>query len=211
MKIAIALAVGCVALVGCERPEQPRKTHEATERPMGAPLPASPRKPAGEKCLTVDPGAPRAEAVKKAVAVVHASKGSKVAGAVTFEETDAGLRMRADLEGLPQGKHGFHVHAFGDCSAEDASSAGPHFDFKGSFTHRPPGASHISGNLGDVDADASGKAHVEATIPDATLEGPFTIIGRSVVVHEHPNDPSKPPEGGAGTRIGCGTIGIEQR
>jgi superoxide dismutase, Cu-Zn family len=255
MKIAIAFATGCLALIGCERSEQPRKTSEATERPFGARPENAPRRddrtrdddalrgdqdlrndrerqarpgampqpgatlqpqltasPEGEKCMAVDPGAPQAEPIKKAVAVMQPAKGSKLKGKITFAETDgAGLKMVADLEGLPPGKHGFHVHAFGDCSADDASTAGPHFDFKGSFSQQQGTAKHITGNLGELEADANGKAHLESTIQDATLLGKFTIIGRSVVVHEMKNDPAQPPEGGAGGRIACGVIGIEQR
>jgi Cu-Zn family superoxide dismutase len=144
------------------------------------------------------------------VALIQPAKDSKIKGKVTFEQTDAGLKLTADIEGLPQGTHAFHVHAFGDCSSDDASSAGPHFDFKGSFQHQQ-GSSRITGDLGNLQADANGKAHLDTTISEATLQGPYTIIGRSIVVHEMQNDPSKPPEGGAGGRIGCGVIGIEQR
>ena len=114
-----------------------------------------------------------------------------------------------EVEGLPPGKHAFHVHAYGDCSADDGSSAGPHFDFKGSFTQQQ--ADHIAGDLGELSADAGGKAHLEASIRDATLQGPYSVIGRSIVVHESPNDTTKPPEGNAGGRVACAVIGIEKR
>ncbi len=232
IRASVALALGWLALAACERPEEPKKTHEAARpdqtpqgerdaRRPGAPRPGAPkhdasadmsaRPNAGErasaKCLTVDPGQPQAEPVKKAVAVIAPAKGSKIKGTVSFEQAEGGLTMKADFEGLPPGKHAFHVHAYGDCSAEDASSAGPHFDFEGSFSEQ--GKKHITGDLGELQADGQGKAHVEKTVADATLQGPFTVIGRSIVVHEMGNDPTKPPEGGAGGRVGCGVIGIE--
>ena len=49
---------------------------------------------------------------------------------------------------------------------------------------------------------------VDTVIKHATLHGPYTIIGRSVVVHAKPNDPASPPMGEAGSRLACGVIGI---
>ena len=57
--------------------------------------------------------------VKKAVAVVHAASGSQVAGTVTFTQTADGVSVVADITGLAPGKHGFHIHEFGDASAVD--------------------------------------------------------------------------------------------
>src|SRR5947208_2742068 len=66
--------------------------------------------------------------VKKAVALVEPTRDSAVHGTVTFERTDAGVHIVADLSGLPPGStHGFHIHEFGDCSGPDATSAGEHF------------------------------------------------------------------------------------
>src|ERR1700757_4686609 len=64
----------------------------------------------------------------KAIAVLHPTAGNKVSGTVTFTEVADGVQVHADITGLTPGKHGFHVHEFGDCSAADASSAGAHFN-----------------------------------------------------------------------------------
>jgi len=50
----------------------------------------------------------------KAVAVLSPLKGSGVKGVVTFEAVENGVRVVADLTGLLPGKHGFHIHEFGD-------------------------------------------------------------------------------------------------
>jgi Cu-Zn family superoxide dismutase len=45
-----------------------------------------------------------------------------VRGAVLFEPAEGGVRVRADVRGLGGGRHGFHVHEVGDCSAPDATN-----------------------------------------------------------------------------------------
>src|SRR5881398_1149884 len=97
----------------------------------------------------------------KAVAVLHPTAGSKVSGTVTLTEEADGVRVRAEITGLTPGNHGFHVHEFGDCSAADASSAGAHFN-PTKQPHAGPDvdARHV-GDMGNVEADASGAAKVE--------------------------------------------------
>ena len=71
-----------------------------------------------------------AEDATKAIAVLSSASGSKVSGSVTFTKAGDELKIVADVTGLTPGKHGFHVHEFGDCSAPDAASAGGHFNPK---------------------------------------------------------------------------------
>ncbi|MEJ2055252.1 MAG: superoxide dismutase family protein, partial [Calditrichaceae bacterium] len=66
--------------------------------------------------------------ISKAVAVIHPTKGNSVHGTVYFEKVPEGIKVIADISGLSPGKHGFHIHEFGDCTAEDATSAGGHFN-----------------------------------------------------------------------------------
>ena len=144
----------------------------------------------------------------KAVAVLHPTSGSKVGGTVTFTEEADGVQVHAEITGLTPGNHGFHVHEFGDCSAADASSAGAHFN----PTHKPHAGPdtperHL-GDMGNVQADASGKAtlkYVDHQISLANDER--SVIGRSVVVHEKADDLRSQPSGDSGARIACGVIG----
>jgi Cu-Zn family superoxide dismutase len=41
-----------------------------------------------------------------------------------------------------------------------------------------------------------------------SLNGPNSIIGRSIIVHADPDDLKSQPSGNAGARVGCGVIGI---
>ena len=151
--------------------------------------------------------------VKEAVAVVHGTKGNeKVMGVVKFTDTGAaGVKVVADIEGLePNSEHGFHVHEFGDCSdMEKAMSAGGHYNPE-KHQHGKPGDpnSHV-GDMGNIKADASGKAHVELTLGAATVSGKNALLGRGVIVHAKADDFSQ-PVGNAGGRIGCGVIGVAQ-
>ena len=144
----------------------------------------------------------------KAVAVLHPSAGSKVSGTVTFTEEADGVQVHAEITGLTPGNHGFHVHEFGDCSAADASSAGAHFN----STHKPHAgpdtAERHVGDMGNVQADASGKATLKYVDHQISLTNDErSVIGRSVVVHEKADDLKSQPSGDSGARIACGVIG----
>ncbi len=161
----------------------------------------------------VDPGADDLEAVEHAVATLRPLGGSEVEGVVEFEVTDEnpvagpGLRMRARFSNLPSGVHGFHVHLMGDCR-RDGKRAGTHFNFSGPSRNPPEDIARITGNLGVLEAGEDGQAQLEADIDDARLHGPYSILGRSIVVHARANDPTQPPIGAAGARIACGVIGL---
>ncbi|MEQ8663885.1 MAG: superoxide dismutase family protein [Gammaproteobacteria bacterium] len=157
----------------------------------------------------LDPGDPYAEPVAHAVAVLHPSAGHATRGVVRLRHTTAGVAVTTRVSGLaPGSRHAYHVHLFGDCSAADAGSAGTHFNFRGRSRRPPETVTRITGNLGDLAADASGVASASAMIAHARLNGPGNVIGRAIVVHARPNDPAQPPIGAAGARIACGTIGI---
>ena len=150
----------------------------------------------------------RAAEVKKSVAVLQPTKGSTVNGVVTFTKVEGGVRVVADINGLTPGEHGFHIHDFGDCSAPDATSAGGHFNPEGHQHGAPDAEMRHVGDLGNVTADAGGKAHYDRVDKQLALEGDHSIIGRSVIVHEQADDLKSQPTGNAGARLACGAIGV---
>jgi superoxide dismutase, Cu-Zn family len=151
---------------------------------------------------------PAALQINKAIAVLVPAAGSPVQGTVTFERTPTGVKVIADISGLTPGKHGFHVHEFGDLSAADFTSAGPHFMAPGEPHGAPGDAKSHRGDLGNLEADATGKAHLEYLSAHLQLSGPGGILGRAVVVHEQEDDLSTQPTGNSGARIACGVIGL---
>src|SRR6202040_1579081 len=60
-----------------------------------------------------------AQDVTKAVATLESKSGSKVTGTVTFTKMGDDVQVVADIQNLTPGKHGFHIHEKGDCSAAD--------------------------------------------------------------------------------------------
>jgi superoxide dismutase, Cu-Zn family len=144
----------------------------------------------------------------KAVAVLYPTAGSKVSGTVTFTEEADGVKVRAEITGLTPGNHGFHVHEFGDCSAADASSAGAHFNPTHEPHAGPDSAERHVGDMGNVQADASGKAKLEYVDHQISLTNDErSVIGRSVVVHVKADDLKSQPSGDSGARVACGVIG----
>jgi superoxide dismutase, Cu-Zn family len=149
----------------------------------------------------------------KAVAVLRPTADNKASGIVTFAEVADGVRVDAHITGLSPGKHGFHVHEFGDCSSADAnaagaSAAGDHFNPAKNPHGAPEAAQRHEGDMGNIEADASGVAKLSYVDHTLSLhDGAKSIVGRSVIVHEKPDDLKTQPSGDAGERIACGVIG----
>lgn len=152
----------------------------------------------------------------KAIANVTPSKAAatqpswgKVNGTVTFTQAgDNKVKVAVDLKGLPPGPHGFHIHAKGDLSAPDLSSAGDHFN-PDKHPHAGPDAEkRHAGDLGNIDADTSGNAKKTLTVDGISIStgAANDIIGKSVIVHVKADDLKSQPSGDAGGRIGGGVI-----
>jgi Cu-Zn family superoxide dismutase len=143
----------------------------------------------------------------KAVAVLIPTKtGGSIAGVITFTKASKGTIVKAELTGVPEGKHGFHIHEFGDASSPDGKAAGSHFDPKMAKKHGDPWKTDVRhlGDLGNLVADASGKASYSEEFPDLPIG---LILGHGVVVHEKADDFGQ-PVGNAGGRLAVGVIGV---
>ena len=146
--------------------------------------------------------------ITKAVAVLHGTKGNNVTGNVTFLKEGNQVKVIADVYGLKPGKHGFHIHEYGDCSADDGTSAGGHFNPDNVKHGAPTDPVRHVGDLGNIFADQSGHAHLEATDSLLSFTGNHSIIGRGVIVHAGEDNLKSQPSGNAGPRVACGVIGI---
>jgi len=144
----------------------------------------------------------------KAIATLHPTQGSNVGGTVTFTQSGDEVKVVADITGLTPGKHGFHIHEFGDCSDPKGASAGGHFNPGGHQHGAPDATERHAGDLGNIEADASGKAHLEITDKMMKLAGSDSIVGHAVIVHEKADDLKTQPTGDAGGRLACGVIGV---
>jgi Cu-Zn family superoxide dismutase len=147
-------------------------------------------------------------AVKSAVCVVRALGNSGVEGGVTFTQQDGFVQIEAEITGLTPGLHGFHVHEYGDCTMEDGTCAGGHYNPTNMPHGGPDSAKRHVGDLGNIKADKDGVAKYQRNDKLIQLNGPHSIIGRSIIIHANADDLTSQPSGNAGSRIACGVIGI---
>lgn len=143
-----------------------------------------------------------------AVAELRPTRGHTATGTVTFQQFGARVRVRAVVSGLRPGReHGFHIHEVGDCSAGDGSRAKGHFNPYGKPHAHYSASERHAGDLPSLQADARGRARIEADLDIITVApGPASIVGRSVIVHAGPDDFRTQPHGRSGARIACGVI-----
>ncbi|WP_395241605.1 superoxide dismutase family protein [Salmonella sp. s51933] len=148
----------------------------------------------------------------KAVCVL---RGDKVKGQVSFEQTspDGECHIIGKVEGLTKGKHGFHIHQFGDYT-NGCTSAGSHYNPFNKNHGAPADVTRHVGDLGNIEANSSGVAEFDIKDQLVKLSGEHSVVGRSIVVHEGVDDLGKGGHddslttGHAGGRLGCGVIGI---
>ncbi|MBI3880862.1 MAG: superoxide dismutase family protein [Verrucomicrobia bacterium] len=147
--------------------------------------------------------------VKQLAAVIKPTAGNQCSGVVRFTEVGDKVYVFAELEGLtPNAKHAMHIHEFGDATGTDGMKAGGHYNPEGHAHGLPETAARHAGDLGNVQADANGKATYRLTVENVTMVGlKNPIIGRGVIVHAKTDDGGQ-PTGNAGARIGVGVIGI---
>ncbi|KAJ1976769.1 Superoxide dismutase [Cu-Zn] [Dimargaris xerosporica] len=150
-----------------------------------------------------------------AVAVMRGD--SSVSGIVKFIQTaeNGPVRVVGELAGLEPGKHGFHVHQYGD-NTNGCTSAGSHFNPHKQVHGAPEDEVRHVGDLGNIVADANGKASIDIEDSVIQLSGPHSVIGRTIVVHKDEDDLGKGGHalslttGNAGDRLACGVIGITE-
>ena len=153
---------------------------------------------------------PALAADPQAIAIIHPTKDNKVEGTVRFDWTKPNeVKVVVDVKGLkPNTEHGFHIHEFGDVSANDGMSAGGHFNPTKHRHSGPKDKDHHAGDLGNLKSDATGQAHLELTLTDLSLFGKEGILGRAVVIHADKDDMKTQPTGNSGDRVGVGVIGL---
>ena len=139
-------------------------------------------------------------------ATFQPTQGNKAQGVVTFTQKGEKIQVKGKLTGVPAGKHGFHIHEKGDCSAPDGASAGGHFNPDMKPHGAPTASEHHAGDLGNIEVGANGKANINMTVDFLSLTGPKSIVGKGMILHGAADDLTTQPTGNAGARIACGVI-----
>ena len=154
---------------------------------------------------------PATSTASAAVVRLAPASGSLVSGTLDLRPMADGVHITGEIGGLRGGgRHGFHIHEKGDCSAADASSAGGHFNPSAQPHGRAGHGAHHAGDADNLVADGRGVAKVDTHQSGVTLGGGAAndIAGRAVIVHAQPDDYTTQPTGNAGGRIACGIITI---
>ena len=93
-------------------------------------------------------------------------------------------------------------------------SAGPHFNPHGKTHGSMDDEERHVGDLGNLTAGEDGIAKFDFTDKLVKLNGPLSVVGRTMVVHADVDDLGKggvelsKTTGNAGARLACGVIGI---
>ena len=210
-----AALVATLALAACQREEAtaPATTAADTTAPAASTTPAPAAEPPAAVPATDTPRPDNAGAMATsgtgAVATLGPTEGQTANGRLLLTGDASGIRITGSIVGLaPNAEHGFHVHEKGDCSAADASSAGPHFNPFAAVHGKAESGVHHAGDIPNIVSDAQGNATVDVSVPGLTLGdgGPNDAMGKAIIVHEKRDDYATQPSGDSGARIACGTI-----
>ena len=141
-------------------------------------------------------------------------EGKYVHGDVIFIEDlkNKDTVIKISIKGLKPGKHGFHIHEKADLR-KGCSSLGPHYNpFHKNHGGLNSKERHV-GDLGNVVADKNGDVNMTIRDKLIKLRGKYSVVGRSIIVHEDVDDLGKGgyedslTTGHSGKRIACGIIG----
>ena len=127
----------------------------------------------------------------------------KLHGTVRFFQRNDGVIVEVEVKGLPEtesGFFGFHIHAGGSCTGEGFADTESHYN---------PGEDIHPQHAGDLPPLLSndGKAYMKVLSNRFSIE---EIIGRTVIIHDAPDDFRTQPSGNAGMKIACGVIQKEK-
>lgn len=149
---------------------------------------------------------------KRCVAVFQGKlEGSQV---LFFQQSASShVRIEWSIVNLKPGLHGFHVHEKGDLRQSCKSCQGHWNPRKKDHGGRHDTNSH-AGDLGNILANDKGVSRSSLETKKLTLFGKHSIVGRSIIVHEDPDDlgrgenKASKVNGNAGARLDCAVIGI---
>lgn len=147
-------------------------------------------------------------------AVAHVRGGPlapQLMATVTFRNVPGGVLVCADVTGLPPyqpgtadkdpvGPQGFHIHQNGNCEVGD-----PNDPFKAAGEHWNPDNQPHGNHAGDFPVLFSNNGAARMCFFTHRFRV-SDIIGKSVMIHQNPDDYRTQPAGDAGKRLGCGAI-----
>ena len=141
-----------------------------------------------EKCKCID-----------AVAQIRGNQTApNLRGTAVFHQKPRGVLAEIQVEGLPRDNAFFalHIHEGNSCRGEDFADTGLHYN--------PDGAAHPY-HAGDLPPllSCDGNAYMTVFTNRFSVR---EILGKTLVIHSHPDDFHTQPAGNAGEKIACGVI-----
>ncbi|MDP4180443.1 MAG: superoxide dismutase family protein [Bacillota bacterium] len=136
-----------------------------------------------------------------------------ITGVVTFKSAPGGTMVCVDMFGLPQfrpaegnkqqiGPFGFHIHENGNCEVGDVADP-----FKAAGGHWNPNGQPHGNHAGDFPVLFSN--HGVARMCFFTDKFMVRdVVGKSIVIHESPDDYRTQPAGNSGRRLACGSVKV---
>lgn len=178
-KILISAAVLTMGLAACGSPDEPEDAATENEFP--------------------------AEQMQ-AVAMLQTADGEP-AGTATATSSGDQVTISLEVQNLPPGEHGVHVHMTGACDAPTFESAGGHWNPTNQKHGLDDPAGQHAGDMPNLEVGDDGTGSLEYTLGGgATFEGLMDADGSAFVVHAMADDQTTDPSGDSGDRIACGVF-----
>lgn len=131
--------------------------------------------------------------------IIGSDETPRLSGQVEFYQKNGFVLITAKINGLPKtntGFFGFHIHEGNSCTGKDFADTKNHYN--------PSNAPHPR-HAGDLPPllYSNGSAYLAFSTDRFTVND---TVGKTVVIHNSPDDFTSQPSGNAGTKIGCGVI-----
>lgn len=132
-------------------------------------------------------------------------------GSVFFSDVTGGVQVCVSVRGLPRykpavdgkspiGPHGFHIHEMGNCSPGNLTEP-----FPSTGGHWNPDNEPHGNHAGDFPVLFSNNGRALMCFFTDRFKV-RDIIGKSIVIHENPDDYRTQPAGNSGKKLACGVI-----
>lgn len=136
-----------------------------------------------------------------------------ISGKIFFTSRGKKCKIKYSIHGLPNGKHGFHIHRCGDLT-KGCTGGCDHFNPTNSSHGGINTKNRHAGDLGNINSK-KGTASGSITVSNLSCDPSslFSIIGRMIIIHEDEDDiglgnnEESTRTGNAGSRIACAIIG----
>ncbi len=127
-------------------------------------------------------------------------------GKVYFKQTKDGTLVTAIIYGLPTSEidcqnrfFGFHIHEGKDCTGNEND------EFANVMSHYNPKKCMHPHHAGDLPPLLENNGNAYMVVLSNRIEVK-DIIGKTIVIHDKPDDFVTQPSGNSGTKIACGEI-----